>query len=285
MSQKGRRCPRVAVPLQFHPLYLAALQAHRRVVTGLLPIPGTGGLHQRRLALQHPFAPQFGVGPEVGLVGKECLGSGPLGLIPQGSVLRHKGLTLGLISLDQTLLGTLEGKSQAVQVVQATAAAQAGAKALRDNPVNHPPVPVGQLNACLPRQFLHRCLQLRLLRLAKGGGEPPLCSNIKALGPPCPKAATHRPMVCGSRSKASAVADAVHPWASSSMAYHLSRSRGVGARIIRRRKSWASICHCSRYRSMSLAPITNPSSTYATSYPSLFTNLPYPSAHFTLALV
>ena len=33
---------------------------------------------------------------------------------------------------------------------------------------------------------------------------------------------------------------------SSRMAYHLSRSRGVGARIIRRRKSLTPICHCSR---------------------------------------
>ena len=68
-------------------------------------------------------------------------------------------------------------------------------------------------------------------------------------------------MVCGSRSKASAVADAVQPWASSSMAYHLFRSLGVGARIIRRRKSLAFICRYSRYPSMSLPPITNPSLT------------------------
>ena len=34
------------------------------------------------------------------------------------------------------------------------------------------------------------------------------------------------------------------PWASSRMAYLLSRSLGVGARIIRRRNALASICHC-----------------------------------------
>ena len=46
--------------------------------------------------------------------------------------------------------------------------------------------------------------------------------------------------------------------------------RGVGARIIRRRKSLTPICHCSRDRSISLTPITNPSQFLraATSVPS-----------------
>ena len=68
-------------------------------------------------------------------------------------------------------------------------------------------------------------------------------------------------MVQGSRSSASAVPTAVNPWASNRMAYHLSRSRGVGERIIRRCKSLASICHCSRNQSISLTPITSPSLT------------------------
>ena len=46
---------------------------------------------------------------------------------------------------------------------------------------------------------------------------------------------------------------------------HCSRSLGVDARIIRRRKSLASICHCSRNRSISLTP---------TIYPSLITEHP-----------
>ena len=54
------------------------------------------------------------------------------------------------------------------------------------------------------------------------------------------------------------------------MAYHRSRSRGVGDRIIRRRKSLESICHCSRNRSISLTPITDPSLT-----PRRLTQLPY----------
>ena len=83
-------------------------------------------------------------------------------------MLRHKDLTLGLIAFDQTLCGTFEGNSQAVPVVQATASAQANAKPPRDKLPNSPPIPVGQLDARLVRQFPHRRLQLRLLRLAKG---------------------------------------------------------------------------------------------------------------------
>ena len=85
--------------------------------------------------------------------------------------------------------------------------------------------------------------------------------GVYAAGPPSPKAAAHRPIVCGSRPRACAVPQAVHPWASSQMACHRSRSRGVGARISRRCKSLASIRHCSRNRSISLTPITNPSLT------------------------
>ena len=92
-------------------------------------------------------------------------------------------------------------------------------------------------------------------------------------------------MVWGSRSNASAVDEAVQPCASSSMAYHRSRSLGVGARIIRRRKALASICHCSRNRSISLTPITIPSQLPRPANPVPSTNLPHDSAHFTLALV
>ena len=100
------------------------------------------------------------------------------------------------------------------------------------------------------------CVKFQMKYLPLSGGEPPVCSNIRAAGPPSPKADAHRPMVCGSRSRASAVAAAVQPWASSSMAYQRSRSRGVGARIIRLRKSFTPICHCSKERSISLTPIT-----------------------------
>ena len=40
IAQEGNRRSRVAVAIQFHPLDLAGLQAHRRVVAGLLAVPG-----------------------------------------------------------------------------------------------------------------------------------------------------------------------------------------------------------------------------------------------------
>ena len=56
----------------------------------------------------------------MGLIGEEYLGSAPYRLLSQGGVRRHEGLPFLLIRLQQPLLGTLEGKSQAVQPVQAT---------------------------------------------------------------------------------------------------------------------------------------------------------------------
>ena len=70
-----------------------------------------------RLSPQHPLAPQFGVRTEMGLPGEEYLGSGSASLVRQGGVLRQEGFPLGIISLDQPLLGTLEGESQPVQIV------------------------------------------------------------------------------------------------------------------------------------------------------------------------
>ena len=131
----------------------------------------------------------------MGLIGEEYLRSRTPRLVRQGGVLRHEGLPLPLICLDQTLLGTLQDKPQAVQIVQASAAAQANAETLRDKLPHHFPVPVGHFYARHLGQLLHCPRQLRLLRLAKCGGEPPVCSNIKAAGPPSPKAAAHLPIV------------------------------------------------------------------------------------------
>ncbi len=131
----------------------------------------------------------------MGLVGEEYLGPGPLGLLRQGGLLRYENLLFGLISLDQPLLGTPQDKPQAVQVVQTTAAAQLDAKQLQNKLPHHLPVPAGQFDARQLRQLLGCCLQLRLLRLAKGKGESPVCSNIKVAGPPSPKAdAHHQPL-------------------------------------------------------------------------------------------
>ncbi len=83
-------------------------------------------------------------------------------------------------------------------------------------------------------------------------GEPPVCSNSRAVGPPLPKADAQRPMVWESRSSASAMADAVQPWARSNIAYQRSRSLGVGARIIRGLRSFTLICHPSSHGPISL---------------------------------
>ena len=44
LSQEGCRRFAVAVSIQFHPLHLSRLQAHRRIVAGFLATPRTGGL-------------------------------------------------------------------------------------------------------------------------------------------------------------------------------------------------------------------------------------------------
>ena len=87
---------------------------------------------------------------------------------------------------------------------------------------------------------------IRLVAPRPARGEPPVCSETSPLGPPSAKAWAHWPMVWASRSKARPTAAAVHPCASSQIARHRSRSRGVGARYIRRRTSASSMRHFSR---------------------------------------
>ena len=91
-------------------------------------------------------------------------------------------------------------------------------------------------------------------------GEPPVCSKTTASGPPWANALTHSPMVWASRSKARPTAAAVQPCVSSHTACHRSRSRGVGARYIRRRTSASSMCHCSSNPPISVMPNCNPHS-------------------------
>ena len=67
-------------------------------------------------------------------------------------------------------------------------------------------------------------------------------------------------MVWASLSNARATAAAVQPCASSHSACHFSRSRGVGARYVRRRTSPSSICHRSSSDSISIMPNSNPHS-------------------------
>ncbi len=77
---------------------------------------GYGRSKQGRLSSQHSLPLQPRVRTDVDLAGKEYLAASPSRLLPPGGTLRHEGLPFGLISLDQALLGTLDGKSQAVQV-------------------------------------------------------------------------------------------------------------------------------------------------------------------------
>ena len=182
----------------------------------------------------------------------------------EGGIPRDEGLTLGLIRFDQTLRRTLEGKSQMVQPDQAAAAAQTDAQAFRDKLPNHPantswPVgcPMWQAG-CSTAAFNSSCCAWSRAVGTTGLLEYQECGTALAEGRRPPELVEGVRRREGSRSSDSAVAAAVESWASSSMAYHRSRSLGVGARIIRRRKALASICHPSINRSMSLTPITNP---------------------------
>ena len=137
--------------------------------------PGTGGVHQRCLSLEYPFASQVGVGPKVGFILEEDLGSTLLGLLSD--------------------LAVLEDEAQPMEVVQATAPTQPQVKALLEKLPYYFPVPVGQFNPRLPRRILHRRLQLVLLTSVQDGGEPPVCSKTKPWAPPWRKLSSHFPMV------------------------------------------------------------------------------------------
>ena len=50
LLQEGSGGLGVAVPLQFHNLHLAGLQAHRRIIAGLFAPPGAARIYQRRLS-------------------------------------------------------------------------------------------------------------------------------------------------------------------------------------------------------------------------------------------
>ena len=178
------------------------LQAHRRIVAGLLSVARAGRVHQGWLSPQHPLAPQLGVRTEVGLIGEKFPLPGLLSLECQGGVLRHEGLPFFRISLEQTPLGALEREPHPVQVLQASAPGKCSRQVLRLSEtakrsetncrttflLSMPKGPVGQCYARRCRSLLDRSPQLRLLFLAEGGGEPPDSSKIRAAGPPSLKA-------------------------------------------------------------------------------------------------
>ena len=124
-------------------------------VAGLFAIARAGRVHQGRFSLA-PTCPPVRRPPGVGLVGKEYLRSSTPRLVPPGGVIRHEGFPLVLIRLDQPLLGPLQDKPQTVQVVQATAPAQADTEVLPEKLPHHLPVPLAismpdiSGNSCTP---------------------------------------------------------------------------------------------------------------------------------------
>ena len=260
LSQEGSGGGGITVAIELHHLHLAGLQTHRRVVAGLLASARAGGVHQGRFPLQHPLAPQIPIRPKVGLVSEEYLGPSPSRRRRQSRILSHEGFPPHWVRLDQLLLGPLQHKPQPVQVVPATAPAQYQPEAFPHIPAHRLPVPVRQADARLRRQFPHRRLQLGLLLFVQRGGEPPVCSKDSALGPLSANAVAHWPMVWASLSNARAAAAAVQPCASSHSACQRSRSRGVGARYIRRRTSASLIRHRSSSAPISIMPNSNPHS-------------------------
>src|SRR6185369_138653 len=97
------------------------------------------------------------------------------------------------------------------------------------------PVPIAQVDPRLAGRRLDRLLYLSLLPLVEGGGDPPLCSKPRPAGPRSRNTASHSPIVCASRSSASATRAADQPRATNQTACHRSRSRAVGAWYIRSR--------------------------------------------------
>ncbi len=88
---------------------------------------------------------------------------------------------------------------------------------LRDKLMNYLSVPVGEFGHSHGRQFLHRRLQLRLLRLAKGGREPPVSARISRRRPivqwcegPVPRLAPHpKPPILGLTDRCRAIIPAL----------------------------------------------------------------------------
>ena len=226
-----------------HELHFPRFQANARVVGRFFAQPGTRRVDQRWLAAQDPLGSQISIGPKVGFIHEEDLGSVDLRFDTQRSVISNKGLPLHRIGLDQSLLGPLGHKAQPMQVVVATAATESPTKTLLRKQAHTLPVPVRHIDAYRCRRSLHRGLQLRLLRRAEGGGGPPACSKARPAGPFWSNASTQSPIVWASRSKASATWTADQPRARSQMACQRSRSRGVGARYIWFRTDLRSTCH------------------------------------------
>ena len=168
LLQEGNRGPGVAVALQFHPFHLAPLRAHRLAIAGLRPVARAGSSPPTLVLPSAPTCPatrpRHGSAPR--RQRKPWLRSaGPPPSGPRTPQRRPP-------SWRHQLLGPLEGESQAVQIVEATAPAQADAEPFRDKLPDGFPIPVGQFHSRRWRRLLHCRFQLLLPRLVQGEGEP-----------------------------------------------------------------------------------------------------------------
>src|SRR3990172_2853564 len=244
LAQEGRRGLCRAVAFRLHLVHFPRLQTDSRIVGGLFTQAGTGRIYQRWLPSQYPLASQVGVGSEVGLIHEEDLGADLLRLGQQRHIEGDESRSFLCVGLQQPLLRTLQHEAQPMQVVQTTTVTQFPAKTLPDKLLHHFPVPVRHFDPRLLGRSLHCRFHLGLLPLVEGGGGPPVCSKAIPAGPTRLKSPSQSPMVCASRSNASATCAADQPRANSQRTCQRSRSRGVGARYIRSRTARASNCHC-----------------------------------------
>ena len=124
LLQKGDRGCRRGVAQDDHGFYLASLQTDSRIVGDFLAQPGASRVDQRRFATQHPLGAQFDICAEMRFVHEVDLGTLRLGFCPQDHVGCDKGSTFLGVGFEQSFLGSLEDKSEPVQVVQTTTAAE-----------------------------------------------------------------------------------------------------------------------------------------------------------------
>jgi len=220
----------------------------------------------------------------MGLISEEDLRLHLLRFGLEHGIRRHEGFPLGFVGLQQMFLqmflrtprlhrgpsgaGSSGSSGNCPDTIGAITRSVLGQTSAPFSSSNSP-VPIRQVDTCLFGLSLDLSLQLGLLVTVEDGGDPPLCTKARAVDPLSLKAATHAPMVWGSRSNASLTANVVQPRAKSQSACHRSRSRGVGDRYIRCRTSLTSTCHRSRSCLISLIPNTT-----ATRLPLLLTAAP-----------
>ena len=236
-------CPPVSIAFAPHPVS----RQHRRIVRRLAFSPyaprNAGRVHQSRLALQHPLAPQYAAScPEVAPRRQRIswLQSVEASLPGRTAYSATKASRLACISLEQPLLGAdlKANPKRCIQFRQLLGGVQLEtAEAESDG--KPPGTSNFQYQLAIPMpdrsgRLLHRGLSIPPAALGQGGGEPPVeaLREYQGCRPSLAEGLTPIvPIVCGSLSRVSTpMAAAVQPWASSSTAYHLSRSLGVQRR-------------------------------------------------------